>query len=381
MAAAACASLPGMIVCWGRRGCGAVLTLLLALTCLPAAGFDIAGAAQQPAGDLQQRAIDVMAPARAILISIARAGDRLVAVGAHGVIICSDDNGKTWKQAAVPTSETITSVGFATPQTGWAAGAQGVILHTSDGGETWQLQLTGGQVLNLMTAAADQATAAAPTDEVAQKAVRRAGIFSQDGPDKPFLSVLAMNAQTAIIFGAYRMTVMTKDGGKSWVDWSLHIGDPVSHNIYGATLAGSSIYVAEELGFLLRSDDGGSSFNLVTSPDPSTFFGILGTKQNSILAFGVAGEVFRSVNRGQTWSQSAISANADLTAGLVLQSGHILVVSEDGTIYESADDGLSFHALTLNEGMALYGLAQASNGDVVLVGSGGVRVVQTGLFE
>ena len=336
--------------------------------------------AAQQATELTDQAISVREPSRAILISLAKAGNRLVAVGAHGVIIYSDDNGGSWRQAVVPTSDTITSIGFATPQIGWAAGAQGLILHTADGGKTWQLQMTGDQVLNLMTAAANQAAIAAPTDAVAQRAVRRAGIFAQDGPDKPFLSVLPLNAQTAIIFGAYRMAVMTDDGGKTWKDWSLHIGDPVSHNIYGATVVGPSIYVAEELGFFLRSDDGGNSFKMVTSPDPSTFFGVFGTKQNAILAYGVAGEVFRSVDLGQSWSQSGFSAKADLTAGILLKSGKIVIVSEDGTVYESADDGVTFQGLNLNEGMALYGLIQASNGDVVFVGSGGVRVVQADVF-
>ena len=350
------------VECMGRafpRVRGIAILIMIALPGAPATDLNIANAAQQT-NELSDRAINVRDPASAILISVAKAGDRLVAVGAHGVIIYSDNDGRSWTQSMVPTSETITSIGFATPHTGWAAGAQGVILHTEDGGKSWQLQITGDQILDLMTAAANQAETAAPEDVVAQRAVRRARIFVQDGPDKPFLSVLALNAQTAIIFGAYRMAVMTTDGGKNWVDWSLHVGDPVSHNIYTATLAGSSIYIAEELGFILRSDDGGNSFRLITSPDPSTFFGILCTKNHALLAFGVAGEVFRSVDRGQTWSQSGLSAKADLTAGIVLKSGNILIVSEDGTVYQSADDGLTFHSLDLNEGMALYGLVQSS---------------------
>jgi photosystem II stability/assembly factor-like uncharacterized protein len=364
----------------GRRFKLIALVLAMVLLSLLAPTFNAAHAAQQ-ASELYEQAIGVRQPSRAILISVAKAGNRLVAVGAHGLIIYSDDNGTSWTQAVVPSSETITSLGFATPQTGWAAGAQGVILHTQDAGKTWQLQLTGNQVLDLMTAEANRTAAAAPEDPASQRAVRRAGIFMQDGANKPFLSVLALNENSAIIFGAYRMAVMTNDGGKSWMDWSLHIGDPVSHNIYAATVVGSSIYLAEELGNILRSDDGGKSFSIVTSPDPSTFFGIRGTKQNSLLAFGVAGEVFRSVDRGQTWSESGLSAKADLTAGITLNSGNILMISADGTIFESTDDGSTFHAMSLNEGMALYDLVQASNGDIVFVGSNGVRVVKAALFE
>jgi photosystem II stability/assembly factor-like uncharacterized protein len=232
-----------------------------------------------------------------------------------------------------------------------------------------------------MTVSANQFAAANPTDETAQRALRRSGIFTNAGPDKPFLSILALSPQSAIIFGAYRMTVRTTDGGKTWMDWSLHVGDPVSHNIYDVKHIGSAIYLAGELGAVLRSDDQGQHFSMLTSPDPSTLFGILGTRKGTILSFGVAGEVFRSTDQGNTWVQSNISASSDLTAGLVLQSGNILTVSEDGGVFESKDDGLTFQNVALNQGMAPFSLIQAENGDVVFVGSGGVRVEPIALFN
>ena len=36
---------------------------------------------------------------KAPLLAIARAGSRLVAVGDYGVVVLSDDNGTTWRQA------------------------------------------------------------------------------------------------------------------------------------------------------------------------------------------------------------------------------------------------------------------------------------------
>jgi photosystem II stability/assembly factor-like uncharacterized protein len=159
------------------------------------------------------------------------------------------------------------------------------------------------------------------------------------------------------------------------------VGDPVSHNIYDATQIGSAIYLAGEMGVVLRSDDQGQNFSMLTVPDPSTLFGILGTQKGTILTFGVAGEVFRSVDQGKTWAQSNIAASSDLTGGLVLQSGNILTVSEDGGVFESKDDGLTFQNIALNEGMAPFALAQTANGDVVFVGSGGVRVEPVALFN
>jgi photosystem II stability/assembly factor-like uncharacterized protein len=351
---------------------------LFLLACLLFASF---AAADTLAGPVKTPATIVSNPSQALLISVVRAGTRLVAVGGRGLIIYSDDNGQSWHQASVPTSETITDAAFADPMNGWAAGAQGVVIHTTDGGASWQLQLTGDQVIKLMTTAAAQFAAANPTADDAHRALRRSSIFAAAGPNKPFLTVMPLSAQSAIIFGAYRMTVLTTDGGKTWSDWSLHVSDPVSHGIFDAIRVGSSIYLAGESGVVLRSDDQGQSFSMLTSPDPSTLFGILATRQGTLLTFGVAGEVFRSTDQSKTWSHANITADADLAAGLVLDSGDILIVSEDGGVFESKDDGQNFQTIGLNEGMALYDVVQAKNGDVIFVGSGGVRVEPASSFN
>jgi hypothetical protein len=49
---------------------------------------------------------------RSVLLDVARAGNRLVAVGERGIIIWPDDTGKSWHQAEVPASESLTAVDF-----------------------------------------------------------------------------------------------------------------------------------------------------------------------------------------------------------------------------------------------------------------------------
>ncbi len=347
-----------------------------------AAGLGMAGPARavDPQSLVYWPAITVRAPAQALLISITRAGNRLVAVGGHGVIIYSDDNGQTWRQAQVPTSETITCVAFANAGHGWAAGGQGVVLHTSNGGVSWKIQLTGDQVLGLMTKAAAADAAAHPDNAAASLAVRRARILKNAGDDKPFLTILAQSPQDATIFGAYRIAVRTGDGGKSWQDWSLHVGDPVSHNIYKVAQDGQALFLAGEAGTVLRSDDDGQNYAMVTVPDENTFLGILGTPDGAVLTYGVAGEIYRSADEGKSWTPVQSPATSDLTDGIVLRSGAILLASEDGNLFISHDDGQNFTPVGENLKMGVFGLTQAANGNVVFVGSGGVRVEPASLF-
>lgn len=381
------AKLPRTSFVWQKSGKKSALLLIRAITFGPMAMLLLLMLIQPSMATTEYDAVTAQAllirnPDDVLLIKVAKAGDRLVAVGAHGVVVLSDDNGKTWRQAAVvPTGVSLTCVSFQTPLIGWAGGDQGVVLHTIDGGVTWTRQLTGGQVIPLMLTAANQAAAANPSSETAQRAVRRANIFVQAGPDKPFLSVLPLSQNTAILFGAYRMTVRTDDGGKNWLDWSLRVADPISHNLYDSTVIGSSIYVSGEMGAILQSQDQGMSFSLMTSPDPSTFLRILGTPRGTLLTFGVAGEVFRSTDQAKTWQPSNIVVSSDLTGGVVLKSGAILVISEDGNVYISKDDGVTFVSTGFKEPMALFDVTQANNGSVIFLGSGGVRVVQAAVFQ
>src|SRR5688572_33454441 len=98
-----------------RRGLG------LALAAVFAAGnafaqLDPNDAANKPA------AIEPLA-ANSLLLDLAVAGARLVAVGERGHVLLSDDQGATWRQAtSVPTRVMLTSVYFVDGQYGWAVG-------------------------------------------------------------------------------------------------------------------------------------------------------------------------------------------------------------------------------------------------------------------
>ncbi len=331
-------------------------------------------AAAQVAGieALSTPAITVRAPDKVVLIALANAGPRLLAAGEHGVIIYSDNNGKTWAQASVPVDLTLTALAFATPLQGWAAGHYGTILHTNDGGLTWQLQLNGIQANQLIAAAATAAQAGNDSSPAAALAPVRAAHFMADGPDKPFLSVLAQSPDSVTVFGAYRMVMHSDDGGKTWADWSLRIGERLSRHLYDATRIGNDICIAAESGSVFCSADQGASFPAVTSPGPATLLGILPTGDGGMLGFGVAGLADRSADGGKTWASLSLGAQSNLTCGRLLKSGAILLGGEDGSLYASTDHGRNFRDLGPSAPMAIFDLAEAPDGNILLAGSGGV---------
>jgi photosystem II stability/assembly factor-like uncharacterized protein len=327
---------------------------------------------------LDEAAIQVKAPDKVFLIAVANAGTRIVAVGEHGVIIYSDDNGISWRQASVPVTVTLTAVAFADAHSGWAVGHYGVVLHSADGGASWSVQLNGLQSNALTLAAAEAAVTAKSTMPAAHYALKRAHAFVAQGPDNPFLCVLVQSSQNATVFGAYRLAMRTTDGGKSWSDWSLQIGDALSHNIYAVLAAGKSIYLAGEEGLVFTSTDDGMTYAASTSPGGVTIFGMLGTGHGTILSYGVAGMADRSTDDGNTWQQVNIDTSTNLTAGAILTTGQILLAAEDGRLFESSDNAATFKPLQLSVPMAVADVDEAHNGDIIFVGNAGVIRIPVG---
>ena len=103
---------------------------------------------------LERPAVVVLDPTKVVLLGAAMAGKRLVVVGERGVVLHSDDLGKTWGQARVPVSVTMTAVRFADKDRGYATGHGGTIMSTSDGGASWQRALNGQAIAAMMLEAA-----------------------------------------------------------------------------------------------------------------------------------------------------------------------------------------------------------------------------------
>jgi photosystem II stability/assembly factor-like uncharacterized protein len=59
------------------------------------------------------------------------------AVGSGGVIIATEDGGRTWRPQNSGVGDDLFDVKFFDAREGWAVGAGGATLHTRDGGRTW----------------------------------------------------------------------------------------------------------------------------------------------------------------------------------------------------------------------------------------------------
>ena len=301
--------------------------------------------AQSAAEPGVRHALESQKAASTLLLDIAYAGKRLVAVGDRGHVLYSDDGGSSWMQAKVPTRQLLTAVSFADGKHGWAVGHDALILATSDGGQTWTQQ------------------------------------YENREGEVPLLDVWFENAQHGYATGAYGVLLETTDG-QNWEDVADRLdNEDGSHLNAIAEIEGSGLFIVGEMGGMFRSADMGETWERVESPYQGSLFGVVGgTEPGVVVAFGLRGHLFRSDDFGDSWQAISLLDDGDavesgLADGNRLPDGRIVVVGHGGTVLSSADNGQSFELFSRPDRRSLSGVVGNPDGNLVLVGQSGARVV------
>ncbi len=348
------------------------------LCAVTAATVAAPGLALGEADVLERPALASWRATSAAVLALAAVQDRIVAVGERGVVLLSDDNAATWRQASVPVSVTLTGVRFANGQVGWAVGHEGVVLRTVDGGQTWQKQFDGKMAAELTLRWAKQRAERAPSDAGAQRLVADAERLVADGPDKPFFDLWFFNEKDGFVVGAYGLIFGTNDGGQSWQNWQERLENPKGHHLYAIDVDRSDIYLAGEQGALYHSTDSGNSFRAVKTPYDGTYFGVRHVGGGAVLAFGLRGNAYRSADGQTQWQKVPITNDSALNASGALRDGSVVLVDQSGRLLRSGDGAKTFRIDPKTQGFALAAIAQAADGAVVLGGLGGLtRVAPT----
>jgi len=275
---------------------------------------------------LERPAVLVRAPERTVLLGATMAGDRVVAVGERGIVLTSDDAAHNWRQVQVPTSVTLTAVRFADATHGMAVGHGGVVLATSDGGQSWTKKIDGRGIAALELEAAKRNGGPA--------ALKSAERLVSDGPDKPLLDVLELDAKRAIVVGAYGIALATEDGGTTWTSWRARLDNPQELHLYAVRRRGDSIVIAGEQGLVLMSDDLGQTFRRLATPYKGSFFTAELSAQGEIIVAGLRGNAFRSTDSGASWTAVASPVPVSITASALRASGEPIFVNQAGMLLE-----------------------------------------------
>jgi photosystem II stability/assembly factor-like uncharacterized protein len=336
---------------WKKR------TLLVVAAVLGSAVVPVALAQLDPNDSANKPAeIEPLAP-NSLLLDLAVAGSRLVAVGERGHVLLSDDHGATWRQAkSVPTRAMLTAVFFADAEYGWAVGHDETILNTVDGGENWTR--------------------------------------SHFAPEaqQPLLDLWFANRVSGIAVGAYGAYFTTNDGGRHWASAKFapppaktprHDGEaapeegelPPDYHLNRIVGVGNRLYVAAEGGQLYRSDDRGATWKVLPSPYEGSFFGLVPIRGEGLLAFGLRGHLYRSADAGETWTELQSHTTAMLTDGIAINDLRVVIGGLAGVLLVSGDAGETFRLTQQDDRKGISALLPGTAGTVVVAGEGGVRTL------
>ena len=349
--------------------CGAVTGSIA--TAAPASG---SGGSGTPASNAPVDVAELPSePARlasvSLLIDLANAGPRLVAVGERGHVLLSEDAGRSWTQTQTPTQDLLTGVCFADARHGIAVGHDEIILASADGGHSWQ----------------------------------RAHFAPQ--AQQPLLDVWCGPEGRAVAIGAYGVYMLSNDYGATWAEHRLEpanekpgaagtaapkgdrsaagadaadLTDEIGGGYHLNAIAADEhlrLYIAAEAGHLYRSDDRGATWVSLPSPYEGSLFGVLPLPGGAVLAYGLRGNLFRSADAGASWQRIATDTKATLDGGAVLADGRIVVVGLSGVLLFSHDGGSSFALLQQDDRKGLAAVREVPGNTLVTVGEAGVKLI------
>ncbi len=325
---------------------------------------------------------------RSIILDIANANDRAVAVGERGHILVSESR-RDWRQVeGVPTRSTLTGVSAVGNQV-WAVGHDGIILHSADGGLTWARQRL------------------APYDPQSTDETNGA----------PLLDVMFLDENTGYAIGAYSLLLKTTDGGQTWNTESLANaasapgGDAAAGGASDASADGGadtgeggndwtfdqseleleeesnphlnaitrtsdgSLFIVAERGSAFRSTDSGQSWQRLQLPYDGSMFGVIGYEGRHVLAFGLRGNVFESTDLGDTWKKIDTGVDLSIMGGVGWNNGGAALVGANGLVLTRSAQSAGLLKHTHPDGTILAAaLVLGDAGELVVAGETGIGV-------
>ncbi len=237
-------------------------------------------------------------------------------VGQGGLILVTNDGGKTWEKMEVDMSPPaarqragapgtgggpppgfgrggpadLYNIYFIDEKTGFITGGRGTILKTEDGGKTWARKM-------------------ARSESSGQAANPRArGIRAN------LMGIQMLNAEVGFIAGSENTILKTTDGGETWVGSSerARVGETRNNLENIRFVSPTTGWIIGSFGTLLQTNDGGETWEKQDPGFDNNLFGIHFLDANIGWICGQEGLILHTIDGGKTWNQQATNSHDDL---------------------------------------------------------------------
>jgi photosystem II stability/assembly factor-like uncharacterized protein len=273
------------------------------------------------------------------------------AVGDSGLLIRTQDAGKTWSTLPRMTSSPICCIQFPSPDTGYAAAGEfvegdpvpfkGILLKTMDGGRTWK------ELPN-----------------------SRASWYT---------GILFLDAGYGLYIG-YRFgghIGYSTNGGESFTE----LGAPIFRPYAIQALSDQVIYIAGMNGAskasLARSFDKGKTWDSVPAPATPTILAMRFQEGGKGVIGTVDGNLYRTLDSGKTWSLAASRYPKNINGFDFTNAKTGYSVASGGLIMKSTDGGATWTDLASGTTEDLHAIHFADDSTGYAAGAKGVLLKTT----
>ncbi len=246
------------------------------------------------------------------IYSIDRSGNSLWAIGGHGLVLRSDNDGGEWEKTTSPGDFAALGMTIHKGQP-VIVGQAGKAFELSADGESWE-----------------------PLDS---------------GTEERLLDIATLSDGSQIAVGAFGTIVKRSAGSESFkrvaVDWEAIVEDGFEPHLYDVmqTKAGT-LLIAAEFGMVLRSRNGGKTWSVQNTNDSSVFALHQGAN-GRLVGAGQAGYIISSKDDGISWQAAKSGTNANLLG--VSSSGETFAVVGVRAVLKSSNGGRSWRAVSNRE--------------------------------
>ena len=211
--------------------------------------------------------------------------------------------------AALEKRDYYYGVAIPSPTTIWAVGTFGKVVRSDDEGKSWKIQPTPVTV-NLQ-------------------------------------SIAAWDLVRGVVVEKNGVVIVTKDGGKSWLEVSVPRSDVSNKFMKVRIVADGSAWAVGEMGAVLVSRDRGATWARAAAEEDVTFGDIAFVEQRAVLV-GEFGRIKISENGGASWNVVNNPVKSSLTSVAFRNRLEGVAVGLDGVILETKDGGKNWAQVTTN---------------------------------
>jgi photosystem II stability/assembly factor-like uncharacterized protein len=283
-----------------------------------------------------------------------RTEDIGIADGNQGVVLRTEDGGKTWLRVKMPRAvDALWSVEFSGPR-GIVVGDRGIVLRTADAGKTWtqvvtpadaKSDLRGGVLLGPAggVVVGNHGTTLLTDDAGAtwQRAKTPSDVTNN------LRKVVLLKGGTGIAVGGEGTLLRTGDYGETWTRASKPTS--IASERWAAELWAAS-FLADgkagvavgDKGTILHTDDGGVSWVQAEGPGPTgSLQAVALTETWTGVAVGAKGTILWTGNGGRKWERASLvdPVDGDLWAVAFPAQTVAVAVGAGGTVVRSEDGG------------------------------------------